>query len=91
MWYIKELPNGGGNYGNPMGQQFAGCMGLPDDLLSDYVEARGFVYPTVVDGAVTALETNEEALAAYLAEHPDMEPEPEKDELAAAVERGMIL
>ena len=91
MWYIKELPNEDGNYGNPIGQQFAGCMGLPDDLLSDYVEARGFVYLTVVDGAVTALETNEEALKAYLAGHPDVEPEEPVDELAAAVERGMIL
>ena len=91
MWYINELPNEGGNHGNPMGQRFAGCVGLPDGLLIDYVEARGFVYLTVVDGAVEALSLNQEALSAYLEEHPDMEPEEPKDELAAAVERGMVL
>lgn len=81
MWYINSTPNESGNYGNPMGQAFPGCVSLPDDLLGPYVEAKGFVYPEVEDGEVVAVEVNQEALDAYLAEHPD-QPEPEPEEAA---------
>ena len=75
MYYINPTPNKTGNHGNPMGQPFPTCVTLPDDLLSPYLAAKGFVTWTVEDGAVTSLETNQEALEAYEADHPDLPPE----------------
>ena len=75
MYYINSSPNDTGNHGNPMGQPFPNCVTLPDDLLSPYLAAKGFVTLTVEDGAVTSLETNQEALEAYEADHPDLPPE----------------
>lgn len=77
MYYINAKPNENGNYGNPMGQPFDGCVTLPDDLLGDYITAMGFIIPTIEEGEVGALEVNQEALDAYLLEHPDVEPEQE--------------
>lgn len=74
MYYINSTSNESGNYGNPMGQPFPGCTNLPDDLLAPYIEARGFVHVTTdpEDGVtVTAVETNQTALDAYLTENPD--------------------
>lgn len=71
VFYINATPNESGNYGNPMGQPFPGCVNLPDDLLSPYIDARGFVNLTLDGNTVTALETNQEALDAYLAVNPD--------------------
>ena len=65
MYYIASPPNESGNHGNPMGQPFPNCVALPDDLLSPYLAAKGFVTLTVENGAVTSLETNQEALEAY--------------------------
>ena len=42
----------------------------------DYINTKGFCTLTVQDGAVTALVVDQEALDAYNAEHPDVEPEP---------------
>ena len=39
MWYINATPRESGDYGNPMGQPFHGCVALPDDLLGPYIEA----------------------------------------------------
>lgn len=78
MYYINAAPNESGNYGNPMGQPFPGSVSLPDDLLSDYINAKGFVTMTVENGTVVSLEVNQTALTAYNAEHPDVpEPEPQ--------------
>lgn len=76
MYYINSKPNESGNYGNPMGQPFPGFAALPADLLSAYISAKGFVIPSVENGAVVSLEVNQEALDSYNAEHPDV-PEPE--------------
>lgn len=72
MYYINTQ---GPNHGNPMGQPFPGCVTLPDELLSAYLDTKGFCTLTIVDGAVTALAVDQEALDAYLKEHPDVEPE----------------
>lgn len=72
MYYINPT---GPNHGNPMGQPFPGCVALPDELLSAYLDTKGFCAITIVDGAVTALVVDQEALDAYNAEHPDVEPE----------------
>ena len=78
MYYINAQPNESGNYGNPMGQPFPGSVGLSDDLLGAYIEAKGFVIPSIENGAVVSLEVNQEALDSYNAEHPDvLEPEPQ--------------
>lgn len=72
MYYINPT---GPNHGNPMGQLFPGFVALPDELLSAYLDTKGFCTLTVQDGAVTALAVDQEALDAYNAEHPDVEPE----------------
>ena len=95
MYYINATPRESGDYGNPMGQPFHGCVALPDELLGAYIEAKGFVFleleqakevpiPLLLKGikefyVVTAVEVNQEALDAYHAEHPDI-PEPEPSE-----------
>lgn len=94
MWYINATPNESGNYSNPMGQPFPGSVSLPDDLLSDYISAKGFVIPTIEDGAVVSLEVNQKALDAYLVEHPD-QPEPTPEEavtwasMATSIKEGV--
>ena len=95
MYYIEATPRESGDYGNPMGQVFPGCVALPDELLGPYIEAKGFVFleleraeevpiPLLLKGirefyVVTAVEVNREALDAYHAEHPDI-PEPTPEE-----------
>ena len=98
MYYINAQPNASGNYGNPKGQPFSGSVALPADLLSAYIEAKGFVIPAVEDGVVASLEVNQEALDAYHAEYPETpEPDPTptvEDRVAAlesAIERGLSL
>ena len=85
MYYINATPRESGDYGNPMGQPFKGCLKLPEGLLSAYIEAKGFVIlDEVVDGEVVSLEVNQEALDAYIAEHPEVpeqEPEATTEEL----------
>lgn len=94
MWYINATPNESGDYGNPMGQPFPGCVALPDELLGAYIDAKGFVYLEVEDGEVVAVEVNQEALDAYLAEHPD-QPEPTPEEsvtwasMATSIKEGV--
>lgn len=94
MFYINATPNASGNYGNPMGQPFAGCVALPDDLLGPYIEAMGFAYLEIEDGEVVAVEVNQEALDAYLADHPD-QPEPTPEEavtwssMATSIKEGV--
>ena len=78
MWYINAKPNETGNHGNPVSNQQEGMVALPEGLLSAYIEAKGFVNLEVVGGEVVGFTWNQEALDAYLAEHPEVpEPEPE--------------
>lgn len=72
MYYINPT---GQNHGNPMGQPFSNSVSLPDTLLIDYINTKGFCTLTVQDGAVTALVVDQEALDAYNKDHPDVEPE----------------
>ena len=72
MYYINTQ---GPNHGNPISTPFPNSVSLPDTLLMDYINTKGFCTLTIVDGAVTALVVDQEALDAYNAEHPDVEPE----------------
>ena len=72
MYYIISQ---GVNHGNPMSVPFPNSTSLPDALLMDYIATKGFCTLTIVDGTVTALVVDQEALDAYNAEHPDVEPE----------------
>lgn len=89
MYYINEQPNESGNHGNPVSNKQEGMVALPDSLLSVYIEAKGFVIlDEVVDGEVVSLEVNQEALDAYLAEHPEVpeqEPEATTEEILNAL------
>lgn len=71
-FYINATPNESGNHGNPMGQPFKGCLAMDESFLPAYLAAMGFVHVTAdADGVtVTAVETHEEALNAYLAANP---------------------
>lgn len=72
MYYINTQ---GPNHGNPTSTPFPNSVSLPDALLMDYINTKGFCTLTIVDGAVTALVVDQEALDAYNAEHPEVEPE----------------
>lgn len=72
MYYINTQ---GPNHGNPTSTPFPNSVSLPDTLLMDYISTKGFCTLTIVDGAVTALVVDQEALDAYNAEHPEVEPE----------------
>lgn len=72
MYYINTQ---GPNHGNPTTIPFPNSVSLPDTLLMDYINTKGFCTLTVQDGTVTALVVDQEALDAYNAEHPDVEPE----------------
>lgn len=73
MYFISKTPDANGYHGNPVSQSLPGMVALPDELLSDYLEAKGFVSLTVDEDQVTALETNQEALDAYNAStQPDV-------------------
>lgn len=91
MYYIQATPNESGNYGNPMGQPFHGAVGLPDDLLSDYIDAKGFVIPVIENDEVVSLEVNQEALDAYNAEHPEVPVEPTPDPIEVLQEENKLL
>lgn len=72
MYYINTT---GPNHGNPTSTPFPNSIALPDALLMDYINTKGFCTLTVQDGAVTALVVNQEALDAYNKDHPDVKPE----------------
>lgn len=72
MYYINTK---GPNHGNPTSVPFPNSVALPDALLIDYINTKGFCTLTIVDSAVTALAVDQEALDAYNAEHPEVEPE----------------
>ena len=72
MYYINTQ---GPNHGNPTSTPFPNSVSLPDTLLMDYINTKGFCTLTVQDGAVTAVVVDQEALDAYNAEHPEVEPE----------------
>ena len=91
MYYINAQPTASGNYGNPMGQLFPGSVSLPDDLLSDYIDAKGFVIPVIENDEVVSLEVNQEALDAYNAEHPEVPVEPTPDPIEVLQEENKLL
>ena len=84
MYYINTQ---GPNHGNPTSTPFPNSVSLPDTFLMDYINTKGFCTLTIVDGTVTALAVDREALDAYNAEHPEVEPEKPLtvDELLAAL------
>ena len=72
MYHINAQ---GPNHGNPTSTAFPNSVSLPDTLLMDYINTKGFCTLTVQDGVVTALTVDQEALDAYNKDHPDVEPE----------------
>ena len=72
MYYINPI---GPNHANATFTPFPNSVSLPDTLLMDYINTKGFCTLTVQDGTVTALAVDQEALDAYNKDHPDVEPE----------------
>lgn len=95
-WIISKEPNNIGSRSNqswndktpPNGYVF--CE--ESDIYGVYVEYRGFVNIEYEGDTVTAMTGNQEALDAYLAEHPDPVPGEEQipDEEAVAIIKGEI-
>ena len=88
MYYINAQSNEAGNYGNPMSQNFHGSIAMPDELLSDYISAKGFVIPVIENGAVVSLDVNQTALDAYNTEHagvPEPKPQPTTEDILNAL------
>lgn len=77
MYYIQKEPTANGNHGNPTSTPFPNSVPLPDTLLMDYINTKGFCTLTVQDGAVTAVVVDQDALDAYNETHPDIPPETE--------------
>lgn len=92
MYYINQVPDETGNHGNPVSVRGPGMVALPEELLEDYIAVKGFVVLTLedqeldemapADPVIAGMEVNREALEAYEAEHPEVEPEPEEPDQA---------
>lgn len=83
MWYVNLEATQNGNHGNPVSNYTEGKVGLPDQLLGDYIQWKGFVnFTSIVDDVIVSLEVNQEAYDAWEDEH-GIKPE---DELKAAKE-----
>ena len=72
MYFIKSTPNETGNHGNPTSKRSEGMVGLPEPLLRDYIDAKGFVFITVADDVVTDVAINQEAYDAFTAEDAEV-------------------
>ena len=72
MYYINTQ---GPNHGNPISTSFPNSVSLPDTLLMDYINTKGFCTLTIEDDTVIALVVDQEALDAYNKDHPDVTPE----------------
>ena len=77
MYYINPEPNESGNYGNPRGEAFDGALALPDELLNDYIEAKGFVYLEAKNGIVILARLNKQAYDAYVNAIPEPKTDPQ--------------
>lgn len=87
MYYINSEPNESGNYGNPRGEAFDGALKLPDELLNDYIEAKGFAYLEATNGTITAVKLNREAYNTYINSRP--EPAEDKQSKIAELKRNL--
>lgn len=69
---INRIPDENGNYGvlRNSGDGFF----LPDELVSSYLESKGFVVPVVSDDRVESIVRNYSAYMAYIEQHPDYVP-----------------
>ena len=72
MYYINTQ---GPNHGNPTSTPFPNSVSIPDTLLMDYINSKGFCTLTIEDDTVIALVVDQEALDAYNKDHPDVTPE----------------
>lgn len=75
MYYINQTANESGNHGNPVSHQSKGMVALPESILSEYINTRGFANLIIEDGVVTNITINQEAYDAYMKEHPDIPEE----------------
>ena len=74
MFYISKEKLQNEAYSVPQSMKVEGMFELPDELLSSYIEYHGFVNLTVDENdIITAIECNQEALDAYLAELANQE------------------
>lgn len=86
-WIISKEPNSIGIRSNQSWDKTAPPDGYlfceESDIYGVYLEYRGFVNIEYDDVTVTSMTGNQEALDAYLAEHPDpVPPEPGEEEIS---------
>lgn len=88
MKIIRMEATSGGSYriqDGALSSAPEGCAIVPEDLdLTGFYAAKGFVIPAFADGAMTGYTTNQEALDAWNAAHPEPGPEEALAEAKAA-------
>lgn len=63
--YINENKNAVGNHGNPHSNPTNDSVVLPEELIAEYIACKGFCDFVVVDGVVSSIRADNDALAAY--------------------------
>lgn len=91
MHYINNSPNDSGNYGNPMGQSFDGCINLPDELIAEYISSKGFVEITLDGNTVMKIHRNEDAYNNYSENHSEKEDTSSKSNEIALATTFMLM
>ena len=76
MFYINSIKQNN-NYGNPTSQYFKDSIQLPDELLNDYLETKGFCDFKIQDNIITKIIVNQNALNDYNNSHPEAKIKPE--------------
>lgn len=71
MFYINEIANESGNHGNPVSNPREGMVALPDEFMTAYLNAMGFVFITTDNGVVNSVTVNQAAYDAYMAGHQE--------------------
>lgn len=79
MFYINSIKQNN-NYGNPMGQYFKDSIQLPDELLNNYLETKGFCDFEIQDNIIIKIIINQNDLDDYNNNHPETKPEPSAEQ-----------
>ena len=79
MFYINSIKQNN-NYGNPMGQYFKDSIQLPDELLNNYLETKGFCDFEIQDNIIIKIIINQNDLDDYNNNYPEVKPEPSAEQ-----------
>lgn len=72
MYYIRLLPNKNGAYSPPQTSSAPNMVMIPDELIEEFINYKGFIIPVIENGIVVSLKANTEALEAWELEKSNM-------------------